>query len=161
MAPPTVLVVDDDPDIQLVLRGILEDEGYAVRVASNGREALECVACETPDLILLDLMMPVMDGRQFFRRFVQSQDGATDRAPVLLVSADAGLRETAETLGVDGYLRKPFNLDVLLRAVERLTAGRRGPAPHSLRSSEAVHALPAAAVAGWGEGSADWCPAGA
>ncbi len=129
MTLPNVLVVDDDPDMQSLLKRILQDEGYEVRVASNGREALACVACEAPHLILLDLMMPVMDGRQFFERFVQSQDSATDRVPVLVISAAAGGRRTAETLGADGYLPKPFDLDVLLHAVARLTTGRREPAP--------------------------------
>lgn len=122
MILPRVLVVDDDPDVRSLLKLVLEGEGYEVRVASNGREALECVACEVPHLILLDLMMPVMNGRQFLEHFVQSQAGATARANVLVISADRAGNEAAESLGADGYLPKPFDLDGLLYAVERLTS---------------------------------------
>lgn len=119
MATRTVLVVDDDPNIRRMLQDILQDEGYQVRVAANGREALDDVATVSPDLILLDLMMPVLDGRGFYREFsAQYHDG--DRAPVLVISADQGVREQARALGVDGYLTKPFDIDELLDQVARL-----------------------------------------
>jgi CheY-like chemotaxis protein len=121
MAVPTVLVVDDDPNIRLMLEEVLRDEGYGVRVASNGREALEKVEDEQPDLILLDLMMPVMDGRQFCQEFAPRQETAEQRVPVLVISAERGGREEARALGVDGYLTKPFDLDDLLNEVARFT----------------------------------------
>ena len=121
MLVSTVLVVDDDPDIQIMLQEVLRDEGYDVRLASNGREALEHVERERPDLIVLDLMMPVMDGRQFYQQFRARQPAGYGRVPVLLVSAGYGLRETARELGSDGYLPKPFDLDALMRQVEHLT----------------------------------------
>ena len=122
MLVSTVLVVDDDPDIQIMLQEVLQDEGYNVRLASNGREALEHVERERPDLIVLDLMMPVMDGRQFYQQFRARHHVEHARVPVLLVSAGHSLRETARELGTDGYLPKPFDLDVLVRQVERLTS---------------------------------------
>lgn len=104
-----------------MLTEALRDEGYGVRVAANGREALDNVDRERPDLILLDLMMPVMDGSQFFEQFRARQHPGAERVPVLLISAGHGLPEQARTLGTDGYLPKPFDLDRLLDEVARFT----------------------------------------
>ncbi len=118
----SILVVDDDLDIQAMLCDVLIDEGYEVRLASNGREALNQIERERPDLIVLDLMMPVMDGRQFYQHFrTNHPTNAHSRIPVLLVSAGQGLRETAGELGADSYLPKPFDLDAFVLQIERLT----------------------------------------
>ncbi|MFN8559657.1 MAG: response regulator [Dehalococcoidia bacterium] len=116
---PYVLVVDDDPDIRRLLEEVLTDEGYETRLASNGAEALTAVAEREPDLILLDLMMPVMDGRQFCERFLRSRDAGGRRAPVLVISADRALPEQARRMGVDGYIAKPFDIDHPLDVVAR------------------------------------------
>jgi len=112
-----ILVVEDDFDIREALTQILEEEGYAVRGAANGKEALEVTASgPTPSLILLDLMMPVMNGWQF--RAEQMQNPRLASVPVLVISADPHVQPKAATLGVAGLLKKPVSLDDLLAAVK-------------------------------------------
>src|SRR5581483_12157846 len=111
MAEPSVLVVDDDPSIRLMLKEVLRDEGYEVSVASNGREALAQLDRDRPDLILLDLMMPEMDGRQFCRAIAPRQQSPEDHVPVMVITADRTSREEVRSLGADGYVTKPFDLD--------------------------------------------------
>ena len=121
MTEPSVLVVDDDPSIRLMLKEVLRDEGYTVSVAANGREALAQLEHDRPDLILLDLMMPEMDGRQFCREIAPRQQSPEERVPVMVLTADRASREEVRSLGVDGYVTKPFDLDKLLDEVARLT----------------------------------------
>ncbi len=120
-APPTVLVVDDDPDILLTVEQILQSEGYTVLSARNGQEALNRLDVERPGVIILDLMMPVMDGFEFRRRLLEHPASAT---PVIVVSADRDLARKAEALRVHGYLGKPFDLDDLLAQVSRFVAAQ-------------------------------------
>jgi CheY-like chemotaxis protein len=115
-----VLVVEDDFAIRETLRELLEDEGYDVSWASNGREALELLAHRAPRVILLDLMMPVMDGWEF--RVAQQKDPALARIPVVVISADHALDQKVAALAVDGWLAKPFELDALLTTLRRYTA---------------------------------------
>ncbi|MET0594658.1 MAG: response regulator [Polyangiaceae bacterium] len=127
-SPGNILIVEDDDDIREALTQILELEGYVVREAVNGREALELTAKgPTPDLILLDLMMPVMDGWQF--RAEQLKDPVLSKVPVVVISADAGVHEKVTTFGAAAVLPKPISLDRLLRAVESLCPPPRRAAP--------------------------------
>jgi two-component system, chemotaxis family, chemotaxis protein CheY len=107
-----VLVVDDDPDILEALSEILEAEGYDVQRARNGREALQRLEHGLPDLVLLDLMMPVMDGWEFARSL---DPGA--RPPIIVLSADRNVSAKAKEIGALGWLAKPFELSDLLAAV--------------------------------------------
>ncbi len=109
-----VLVVDDAPDIRDALSEILEVEGYDVQRARNGREALQRLEQEVPDLVLLDLMMPVMDGWEFARSLAP---GA--RPPIIVLSADRNVSSKAKEIGALGWLAKPFELTELLAAVRR------------------------------------------
>ena len=113
----TVLVVDDDPAIRDFLSLALEDEGYSVQTATNGQEALDKVRRDPPDAILLDLMMPTMDGWCFLtaRRTLS----ARCQVPVLVMSA-AGGSHMARELGAGGFLAKPFDLDAMLGKVAAL-----------------------------------------
>jgi two-component system chemotaxis response regulator CheY len=113
-----VLVVDDDDAIRLTVADALEDEGYLVLTATNGREALEEVESAPPDAIVLDLMMPVLDGWGFLEACRQRE--LCQGIPVLVMSAYRRLTETAPELKVRACIAKPFELDVLLGAVERL-----------------------------------------
>jgi len=114
-----ILIVEDDDDIREALTQILELEGYVVREAANGREALDICAREpNPRLILLDLMMPVMDGWQF--RAEQMKNPNLSKVPVVVISADASVHEKVATFGAASVLPKPISLDRLLRAVESL-----------------------------------------
>ncbi len=109
-----VLVVDDDPDILDALSEILEAEGYEVQRARNGREALQRLEQGHPNLILLDLMMPVMDGWEFAR----SLDPRA-RPPIVVLSADRNVSIKASEIGALGWLAKPFELSELLSVVRR------------------------------------------
>jgi CheY-like chemotaxis protein len=121
-AAPLVLVVDDDPDILEALCEILAMEGYRVAQARHGAEALARVAAERPDLILLDLMMPVMDGAAFAEALRARHPGAG--IPVLVISADAS-PERAVGLEASAFLAKPFDLEALLAQVAAATGGPR------------------------------------
>ena len=121
-----VLVVDDDPDILQTLALCLSTEGYRVVMASNGQEALDILVREKPACILLDLMMPVMDGWQF----VGELEGRGWRnTPLLILSADRSVQGHAMKLRAEAYLAKPFDLDELLGKVHQLTGGPNGH-PH-------------------------------
>ncbi len=120
MNAPLVLVVDDDPDILEAICDILGTESYRVARAKNGLEALERVAAERPDVILLDLMMPVMDGVAFAHALHQRP--AVSDVPILVISAD-GNPQRAAAVGAQGYLAKPFDIDALLAHVAAMTEG--------------------------------------
>ena len=122
-----VLVVDDEASIRDVVAAWLGDEGFAVSTASNGAEALRVLRDVRPDAIVLDLMMPVMDGWAFAEACHQLT--APAGIPILVVSAAYGLSQTAERLrqfGVRACLAKPFNLDVLTATVHTLLEAGAG-----------------------------------
>ena len=109
-----ILVVDDEPFIQQLLRDILEDEGYAVLLASGGRRMLELLKTEVPDLILLDVMMPDGNGREALL-LMQAQPQLRD-IPVVVMSA--GLSQHEMTIESAAFLGKPFELEHLLQLIE-------------------------------------------
>ncbi|GAA2252185.1 MULTISPECIES: response regulator transcription factor [Kitasatospora] len=113
-----ILVVDDEPALRDALESSLAFEGYDVTTATDGYEALNAVERERPDLVLLDIMMPRMDGLTAVRRM----RGRGDAVPVLMLTArDAvGDRVTGLDVGADDYLAKPFELDELLARVRAL-----------------------------------------
>jgi CheY-like chemotaxis protein len=111
-----VLIVEDDPDIRDTFKVLLEDRGYQVATAGNGREALDELSCmEEPCLILLDLMMPVMSGPEFLE--VVKSDPERQNIPVVIVSAYAELAD--DSTRAQGFLKKPVSLDTLLNWVQR------------------------------------------
>ena len=112
-----VLVVDDDPDIVQFVRMNLELEGFDAETADNGRIALELAKARPPDLILLDVMMPEMDGLTVLRRLRNSP--ATANVPVIILTAKALAEDRVKglDLGADDYITKPFDLDELLARV--------------------------------------------
>ncbi len=112
-----VLVVDDDPDILEALSEILEAEGFEIRRARNGKEALERLEPDPPNLILLDLMMPVMDGWEFAQRMRQRP--RVSSIPIIVLSADRNVGNKAAEIGAMGHLAKPFELNDLLEMVRR------------------------------------------
>jgi CheY-like chemotaxis protein len=124
MTNPLVLVVDDDPDILDAICDILQAEGYRVERARHGLEALERVAARRPDLILLDLMMPVMDGVAFAQALRDRK--MDDGLPIVVISAD-GNPQRAAAVGARVYLAKPFDIDALLGAVSRLVGEQALP----------------------------------
>nr|WP_227027821.1 response regulator [Corallococcus soli] len=118
---PVVLVVDDDPDILEALSEILEAEGFEIRRARNGKEALERLEPDPPQLILLDLMMPVMDGWEFAQRMRQKPSVAS--IPLIVLSADRNVGSKAKDIGAVGHLAKPFELNDLLAMVRHSLGG--------------------------------------
>ena len=119
---PRVLVVEDEPSIRAIVTDLLRFEGYDVRDASHGLEALSILETWRPHAIVLDLMMPVMDGWAFAEAAHQVL-GPDDVPPILIASASPDLTEAASSLrkfGVRAAVAKPFDVDVLLAALERL-----------------------------------------
>ena len=125
----TILVVDDEPQIVRFVRAYLEDAGYRVVTASDGQEALFVARHEKPDLVILDLMMPGMDGWDFIRRYRRERD-----TPVIVLTAR--VEETDQVLGLelgaDDYVTKPFSPRALVARVRavlrRVQAGLAPPA---------------------------------
>jgi len=103
----TILVADDERAIRSLLEMILTEEGHRVLTAADGRQALERIEREQPDLIIADVMMPVFDGVALCRRL--KAGGLTAHIPVILMSAAA--EAAARASGADAFLRKPFNVD--------------------------------------------------
>ena len=124
---PSILVVDDDPDILQTLALCLSTEGYRILIASNGREALDVIEKERPSVILLDLMMPVMDGWQFVAAL--EERGKRDM-PLLILSADRAVQGHATKLRANGHLAKPFDLEDLLVKVAELVGRKNGGPTH-------------------------------
>jgi CheY-like chemotaxis protein len=110
-----VLVVDDESSIRFLLRKVFEREGFEVVEAHNGAAALERVKEEEPDLVVTDLMMPVMNGRELIERL--RADADTAGIPILVVSSNAN----AEVAGAAAALGKPIDLEVLLDAARSLS----------------------------------------
>lgn len=120
-----VLVVDDDEIIQGFLFEALADEGYDVKTAANGRQALAVLSSWVPHLIVLDLMMPEMDGWAFRAEQVRREHLA--RVPVIVLSATRDLERQAAVLGAAGVFAKPFDLNALLSTVSDLVRTARRP----------------------------------
>lgn len=115
-----MLVVDDEPQVVWMLKFSLEAEGYQTYSARDGRSALEELRLHHPQLMLLDIMMPVMDGWSVLE---EMQDlPVEDRPRVVVVSARASLRDRAKAaeLGADAFVSKPFNVDDLLGVLHAL-----------------------------------------
>ena len=113
----TVLVVDDELDIVEAVKAILEEEQYRVVTCPNGREALKCLKESKPDLAIVDIMMPVMNGYETIKAIRQQDSFA--KLPILIMSAIAPAVKAKEYTW-EGFLKKPFSLKDLLDKVHRL-----------------------------------------
>jgi CheY-like chemotaxis protein len=110
------LVVDDDPAIREVVSEALEDEGYEVVTAGDGAEALAAAQQHQPEVILLDMRMPVVDGWEFARRYQQTPG---PHASIVVMTAAQDAPKWCRQVNGDGCLPKPFEIDALLATVER------------------------------------------
>ena len=125
----TVLVIDDEAPIRLLCRVNLEAEGAGVLEADNGRDGIEMAKRERPDAILLDVMMPGMDGWTVAQELLE--DEATRRIPIIFLTARADVRDRARGLGAGGldYITKPFNpvelADLVGDVVDAVQRGER------------------------------------
>jgi DNA-binding response OmpR family regulator len=117
MSLPYVLVVDDDPAIRGLVADALRGEGYAVDMAAHGREALEAMRVRRPATIVLDLMMPVMDGFSFIEE-CHKEKLCVD-VPIVVISAVQDALRRIGDIPVHACMAKPFDLDDLVRLVGR------------------------------------------
>ncbi len=124
---PRILVVDDDPTVRSLVRDVLELEGYEVDVADDGFSALRRIEAGRPDAVVLDVMMPGMDGHAVLSRIRSSSGGS--ELPVIMLTAAAGDDQAwlAWSGGVDYFLAKPFDPSELLRYLDHLFAGAAEP----------------------------------
>jgi DNA-binding response OmpR family regulator len=131
-----ILIVDDEPKIRDLVRTYLEKEGYQIVIAGNGREALYVARHEKPDLIILDVMMPEMDGYEFMRNY--QKEG---QAPIIMLTAKVEREDLVVGLemGADDYIEKPFHARELIarvRAVLRRVDQWRGGKTEVIRIGE-------------------------
>jgi CheY-like chemotaxis protein len=119
-AKKRILIVDDDHDIRESLAEVLAEVGFQVTTVANGQEALAELEREPVTAVLLDLMMPVMDGWQF--REEQRRRPALARTPVIVISADGDVRASAASIGADAWLRKPIHIADLLALLDGISA---------------------------------------
>ena len=126
MAQGTILYIEDNPENRLLVRRILEAEGYTVIEAADASAGLELAERSSPDLILLDINLPEMDGYEFTAR-LRGTPGLSD-IPIVALTANVmkGDRERTLAAGCDGYIQKPIDVDELPRQIERYVRARGG-----------------------------------
>lgn len=144
-----ILIVDDEPAIARLARARLVQDGYAVTTAANGAEALGAIENDRPDLVVLDVMMPDMDGFEVLRRIRTSPQ--VSQLPVILLTARTSDADKVLGLhsGADDYMTKPFNPDELsarVAAVIRRAIGTVGAAPQTSLAYPAVGGLPEVSI---------------
>jgi CheY-like chemotaxis protein len=121
--PAYIVAVDDSPDNLTLLEIILDDPHYDLDLTASGQEALNKISRKIPDLILLDVMMPEMDGFEVTRRI--RQDESLPYIPILLLTAHDQVNLTEGiAAGADDFIRKPFDIDELQTRVESLTQAK-------------------------------------
>jgi len=124
-----VLIVDDNADIRMLVASMVEMAGHEVREASDGRKGLEAAAEHPPDLMLLDVEMPILTGPElayelFLRNF------GLEKIPIILLSGIVGLGEVAEKVGTPYFLGKPYSPEALLHLINRALHEQISPRPH-------------------------------
>ena len=120
---PTILVVDDEEPVRGFLARLLMDDGYQVRLANHGRHALELMEKDLPDLVLSDVMMPVLSGRELCQRLKSREE--TRDIPVILMTSSG--QKATEGTGADDSIAKPFDLDAVEALVQRWLPGEAVP----------------------------------
>lgn len=110
-----ILVIDDEPNIISILTSRLEANNYDVVAASNGEEGLEKVESESPDLIIVDILMPKMDGLTFVKQVKKSGK----EIPIIILTAKPGMKDLFSMEGVKDYVVKPFTAEELLEKIEK------------------------------------------
>jgi two-component system phosphate regulon response regulator PhoB len=136
---PKILIVEDDPDIRELLRFNLEKAGYTLYLAADGEKALVLARKHTPDLILLDLLLPGIDGLEVCRALKRDPDTAPISIIMITAKGEEMDRVVGLELGADDYVVKPFSLrEVLLRIHKLLDRGEKKAAPAILKADPLV-----------------------
>lgn len=117
---PTILVVDDEPNIVQTLKDRLEMNDYNVLTAYDGREGLEIALNDKPDVILLDVIMPVVDGHQMLEQLRNDEQGKDLSVIMLTARSQTQDISRATAAGIDDYIVKPFDLSELLEKIEKI-----------------------------------------
>jgi two-component system OmpR family response regulator len=117
---PYVLVVDDDPAIRGLVADALRDVGYSVDLAAHGREALEAMRARRPATVVLDLMMPIMDGFSFMEACHTEQ--LCNNVPIVVISAAHDALRRIEEVPIHACIAKPFDMDELIRTISRVAS---------------------------------------
>ena len=122
-----ILIADDEPNIVLALEFLMKKEGYEVQTVSDGEEALRTIEKSPPDLILLDIMMPKLDGYEVCQR-IRSDPSLKDIVIIMLTAKGREVeREKGLALGADFYITKPFSTREVVQKVREVLAGHPGP----------------------------------
>ena len=119
-----ILVVDDEQQLALAVKIRLQSRGYQVTTANDGQQALEAVDKDRPDLIILDVLMPVMDGYTFLRE-LNARVGR-GKVPVIILTARDRMKDLFEVEGIEDYIVKPFDYEDLLLRIDRAFKRRGG-----------------------------------
>lgn len=118
-APQPILLVEDDFQLRHTIAALLQEEGFAVTTAADGREAVERVTTQRPALVLLDWGLPLLSGAEVAEVINTTYHGDV---PILLITADGRSAEKARQVGARDYLNKPFEVDTLLTTIDRILA---------------------------------------
>jgi len=121
-----ILLIDDEINLQQLVKVVLSTKGYNVTTADNGKDGLEKLEAADPDLIILDMNMPVMGGVEFYQRICDAW--SQPKYPILILTARANMEEFFKGMDIDGFMAKPFEIDDLLTEVHRILAKRSGAA---------------------------------
>ena len=122
---PKVLVVDDEPNILQTLQDRLEMNDYIVFTAENGKEGLQKALHERPDIVLLDVIMPIMDGHEMLEQLRANEAGKEISVIMLTACSQTQDIARAKTCGIDDYIVKPFNLSELLEKIENILENKK------------------------------------
>ena len=125
-----ILVVDDEQQLALAVKIRLQSRGYQVTTASDGRQGLDAVEREVPDLVILDVLMPVMDGYTFLREL--NTKVGRGKIPVIVLTARDRMKDLFEVEGIEDYVVKPFDYEDLLLRIDRALKRRTGGAAATL-----------------------------
>lgn len=112
-----ILVIDDDPTLIKVIKPFLESQDYQVQVAVNGEEGIDAIKKQVPDLIVLDVQMPKMNGYTFIFELKKISQAAT--IPIIVLTSKEGMAEIFKVEGVKDYIIKPFKPEILLTAINK------------------------------------------
>src|SRR5262245_46367918 len=112
-----VLVIDDEEEVVNAAKRMLERLGYTVKTALNGKEGMDLVNEARTDIIITDIIMPVMDGYEFFKQL--RKEDFTSRIPVIILTARTNMEDSFRALGVEGFVTKPFTSENLVEKIER------------------------------------------